>query len=305
MIILNRYGAAIAALLATIPPSLAGDKGSAQGAPAGVVIDIQSPDATKTPAIKIKRGDKFYPLRQQEILYAGDELIFPPDAGDKTKVEVLVDAKQRVTLDPRKPKLPNTAWSGFEGILPTLVSAYRWLNSGTDEGGLPRNAVSRDVSSERPPTVLPGAQGKLIISTRADPPVWIGWTDGEAPFKVSLSNQGKVIAQVVICADVNSTDDCAREALLSNLPTGSDPIELKVTASDRQNWTATLSREADATASDKNDLGDLGTFLAAVDLLDRGHGEYALESARTLASIRGQYPPARALLERIRKGEIP
>lgn len=59
---------------------------------------ILSSGKPSTPAIQIKRGGKLYPLRQHEILYANDELVFPPEAGSKSSVKVLVDAQRHVTL---------------------------------------------------------------------------------------------------------------------------------------------------------------------------------------------------------------
>jgi hypothetical protein len=165
--------------------------------------------------------------------------------------------------------------------------------------------VSRDVSAELPPSVLPGLKGKLVISDEADPPLWIGWMDGEAPFKVTVSAQGKLITQAEICGGDPPPEDCLREALIANLPAGTDPIEVKVTAADRQQWAKILSRLSIGKAPQGEPLGDLGAFLAAVQLLDQEGGAYALESARILASIRERYPAAQKLLDRMRNGEVP
>ena len=293
--------AMIAFLLSILPGGVV----HAQDAPAGVAIDIE-PREAGTPAIQIKRGGKLYPLRQHEILYANDELVFPPDAGSKSSVKVLVDANRHVTLNAQNTKLPPANWSGFQGLLPKLASAYRWLYSGGagDSEG-PRNAVSRDVSAELPPSVLPGLKGKLVISDEADPPLWIGWTDGEAPFKVIVSAQGKLITQAEICGGDPPPEDCLREALIAKLPAGTDPLEVKVTAADRQQWAKILSRQSIGKAPEGEPLGDLGAFLAAVQLLDQEGGAYALESARILASIRERYPAAQKLLDRMRNGEVP
>lgn len=135
-------------------------------------------------------------------------------------------------------------WSGLQGLLPKLASAYRWLYSGGGgESEGPRNAVSRDISSELAPSALPGVKGKLLISDDAGPPLWIGWTDGEAPFKITVSAQGKLITQAEICGGDPPTEDCLREALLPNLP-GTEPLELKVTAADRQQWATILIRQS-------------------------------------------------------------
>jgi len=277
----------------------------AQDAPAGVAIDIE-PGEAGTPAIQIKRGGKLYPLRQHEILYANDELVFPPEAGSKSSVKVLVDAQRHVTLNAQNTKLPPANWSGLQGLLPKLASAYRWLYSGGAENSEgPRNAVSRDISAELAPSVLPGVKGKLLISDDAGPPLWIGWTDGEAPFKITVSAQGKLITQAEICGGDPPPEDCLREALLPNLPAGTEPLEVKVTAADRQQWAKMLIRQSIPKSPQSEPPGDLGTFLAAVQLLDQEGGEYALESARILASIRERYPAAQKLLERMRNGEVP
>jgi len=293
------------AVIAFLPSILAAGVVRAQDAPAGVAIDIESGEAG-TPAIQIKRGGKLYPLRQHEILYANDELVFPPEAGSKSSVKVLVDATRHVTLNAQNTKLPPASWSGLQGLLPKLASAYRWLYSGGEgESEGPRNAVSRDISAELAPSVLPGVRGKLLISDDADPPLWIGWTDGEAPFKITVSAQGKLITQAEICGGDPPPEDCLREALIPNLPAGTEPLEVKVTAADRQQWAKILSRKSIRKAPQGEPPGDLGAFLAAVQLLDQEGGTYALESARILASIRERYPAAQKLLERMRNGEVP
>lgn len=293
--------AMIGFLLSVLPAGVS----HAQDAPAGVAIDIE-PRETGTPAIQIKRGGKLFPLRQHEILYANDELVFPPEAGGKSSVTVLVDATRHVTLNAQNTKLPPANWSGLQGLLPKLASAYRWLYSGgAGEGEGPRNAVSRDISAELPPSVLPGVKGKLLISDDAGPPLWIGWSDGEAPFKVTVSAQGKLITRAEICGGNPPPEDCLREALIANLPAGTDPLEVKVTGANRQQWAATLSRHPIGKAPQGEPPGDLGIFLAAVQLLDQEGGAYALESARILASIRERYPAAQQLLERMRNGEVP
>ncbi|MEZ5900357.1 MAG: hypothetical protein R3D51_12805 [Hyphomicrobiaceae bacterium] len=275
----------------------------AEEVPAGVAIDIEPKDAGAA-EIQFKRDGKLYPLREHELLYANDELVFPP--GSESSVKVLVDANRQVTLNAQHTKLPPANWSGLQGLLPRFASAYRWLYSrGTSDNEGPRNAVSRELSAELPPSVLPGLRGNLVISNDADPPLWIGWTEGEAPFTVTVSAQGKLISQAEICGDDPPPEDCLREALITNLPAGTDALEVKVTAADRQQCTKTLSRQFIAKAPQDEPLGDLGAFLAAVQLLDQDDGAYALESARILASIRERYPAAQKLLDRMRDGEVP
>jgi hypothetical protein len=293
------------AMIVFLLSALPGGVVHAQDAPAGVAIDIEPRDAG-TPAIQIKRGGKLYPLREHEILYANDELVFPPGASSKSSVKVLIDAKDHVTLNAQNPRLPPSSWSGFQGLLPKLSSAYRWLYAGGEgDGEGPRNALSRDVSSDLPPSALPGLKGQLVVSDEADPPLWIGWINGEPPFKVTVSAHGKLITQAEICGGDPPPEDCLREAIIANLPAGSDPLEVKVTAADWQQWAKVLSRQPVDKAPQDEPLGDLGAFLAAVQLLDKEDGAYALESARILASMRERYPAAQKLLDRMRNGEVP
>lgn len=283
----------------------------AQSQPAGVVVDYQPrTTAAGMPAIHIKRGANLYPVREHEVIYDGDEFVFTTGGGSEPFVTALIDAKTQIKLNPNNPTMPKHSWPDLQKVLPKLVAAYRWINSGrSSEGGVPRSAVSRGlVEDAMPPiAVLPRYGGKLLISDDGRRPLWLGWSGGTPPFKVRATNAGKVVAELQVCPGPADAA-CTREALLPGLGNGAEPIELMVKDANELSWSATVARaavEADGGEADTASLGELGSFLHATELLDRGRGEYVLESARELAAISHRYPAARALLDQIRDGQIP
>jgi hypothetical protein len=273
--------------------------------PAGVVLDYQ-PRAMKSgkPAIYILRAGKRYPVREHEILYSGDTFEFEPVGDTTPSVTALIDADTKVTISPDKPKLPDKSWAGLEQLLPRLMSAYRWINSsgaGASEG--PRNAVSRGDDEEMPLSALPRTHGRLALSGSTQMPLWIGWTGGKPPFKVATLASGKTLGEVDVCADAAVA--CVREATVPASVEG--PITLQISTAENKSWSVVLERRDTMSASGSiaAAAGDLGQFLAAIDLLDEGRGEMVLESARILAAMQSRYPPARAVLDHIRDGVIP
>lgn len=266
----------------------------------GVIVDY-GPKGPGAPATQILRGGKYYPVRQQEILYPGDKFVFTPGSSDETFVKVLVNATSEISLSPKSPDLPTSFWDGFRSYLPKLVSAYRWINSGGGEKeNLPRNAVSRgDGDESAAPAVLPKGPTRLEIST-ADGPVWVGWQSGKAPFVVTASVQGKVLAEAEVCK--NPSEPCPHEATLTGIGAGADAVEIKVASANGKSWSGKLERKELAPAAD---AGNLTRFLRGTELLDKGRGNLVLESAREFVAIEKQYPPARALLDLIKKGEVP
>lgn len=277
----------------------------------GLVTDYQ-PRTPKggTPAVTIKRNGQVVQVREHEIVYAGDVFVFASPAPPKASVEVLVGADTSVTLDPDRPSLPSrSTWVALQSITPRLVSAYRWINpsSGGDKAA-PSHAISRGDGDNAPLAVLPEMRGKLTISTAGAAPLWIGWAGGKPPFVVSVSAGERLVKEARVCEAPVAATGCVREALLNGIGDGDASLTLSVTDAAGASWKAILVRSAIARAGDGGDAKDLGklrVFLDAVALLDRGRGDYVLESARELSAIAGSYKPARELLDLIRMGQVP
>jgi hypothetical protein len=291
---------AVAALVATAVPVTASPE------LIGIVLDFKPRKLeTGKPAIVILRNGKTYPVREHEMIYQGDKFVFDKSLGTDANVKALVDSSSVVTVTAAQPELPSHTWPSLQGVAAKLVTAYRWINpSGGEDKSAPRNAISR---GDEALSVLPNVRAKLMISDKGNVPLWIGWTGGKAPFVVTLSTGGKKIGETRLC-DHGPDQDCSREVTFENVDEGPDALQLSVASADGASWSQALARTAvvsDAVASNGAELGQLGLFLQGTELLEKGHGEFVLESARKFSSIAKDYPPARVLLDYIRDGKIP
>lgn len=274
----------------------------------GIVTDYQPRfERNGIPAVGFRRDGKLYPLRENEIIYEGDEIVFTVDRETKAFAKILVDATTEIRLDPSRTGLPHPRWPVLQALWPQLVAAYRWMHSASssDDAEL-ENAVSRGLDDGEVLSVLPNASGGLIISESSADPLWLGWEGGAPPFTLTASSNGKVIAKSVVCAKV-AEKACRREGTI-DLNGASGDIEVMLDSADGTSWTGRIKRAPIAWTGQLADVsaaGNLGRFLRATDLLDRGHGEYVLESARELVPIAPNFPPARTLLDHIRDGKVP
>jgi hypothetical protein len=276
----------------------------------GVVVDYKPRSRGSEEAlISIERNGKRIPVKEHEILYEGDRLVFAETAGPDAYVKALVGAHKKIILDPAHSAVPGASWPFLQSMVPKLIAAYRWVNAAAgDDNSEPRNAVSRGALDESEDlTVLPKAHDILVISNTDQSPLWFGWTGGTPPFKVSITENGKVRQEIDVCKD-GSEDGCVREVMLVGTVEADRPITLSILSSDNSSWSrdvksAALAEDNDLSASKK--LGSLGVFLHATELLDRDAGTYVLESARELATISSDYPPARTLLDEIKSGQVP
>ena len=278
----------------------------AEEEPTGIVLDYKPRHpATAEPAITIKNNGQVRPIRDHEIIRGGDHFIFADGLSRTAFVRVLVGANAWVDLTPSQPDLPSHSWPSLQALVPSLVAAYRWINTASSsEKPALRSALSR---GDEVFSILPKVQVKLIISNRGTAPLWLGWRGGQPPFSVSATSGGKTLSQQSVCEQA-APPACVREALISAPAAGDDPLTIVVTSADGGSWSQTLTRRTikpRAAAASADDLGNLGRLLEATELLDRGHGDYVLESARLLAEIAKDYPPARILLDRIRDGDVP
>jgi hypothetical protein len=275
----------------------------------GVVIDYWPRGESSGKAfISIRRDGESIPVKEHEILKEGDRLVFAEDADPKAFVKALIGAGNVVTLNRQSDRVPETSWPFLQSIIPKLLAAYHWVNAtaGVDNSG-PRNAISRGALDEIDFAVLPKAQKTLIISSQSKSPLWIGWAGGIPPFKVSLAENGKVRQLVDVCKNGSETG-CVRETIIGENTDATGPLTLSIESSDGSSWSGNI--ESDVIAEEKGlaapeQLGSLGVFLHATGLLDRDPGTYVLESARELATISGDYPPARTLLDEIKSGQVP
>lgn len=274
----------------------------------GVVIDFQPRKVEGRPAVMLTHNGEPHRVREHDLIYEGDQITFDPAAPSTAYMKALVDHEKTITLDPAHPDVPQQSWPFLQSLVPKLLVAYRWINSakGADDGEV-RNALSRDTGGEvEDLSVLPHAGPALAISQTGTEPLWIAWTGGIAPFTVSLAAAGQPPSDVKVCGDgVEKT--CKREAAVA-VPAGDQPFTLTVKSSDGAAWTKKVDRVAiawEGELADVGKLGELGIFLRATELLDRNSGEYVLESARELAGIAPDYPPARTLLNRIQAGSLP
>jgi hypothetical protein len=277
----------------------------------GIVIDFSPRGTVKgKPLFSIDREGRFYAVKENEIVYKGDRINFAEGAKpNDTFVAILVAADKVITLKPPNGELPAQEWSLLQALWPRLASAYRWINPPSSDESKLENALSRGDDGDDAGdalSVLPNVRRPLVISDASDKPLWLGWRGGAPPFTLTVAAQGKQLSQTVVCANTKPAD-CVREATIQIGQADGD-IQLALTAGDKATWTQLVARKPIAWKADLADvapLGKLGPFLRATDLLDRGHGEFVLESARELAPVASTYPPARSMLNQIRDGQIP
>lgn len=273
----------------------------------GIIVDFGPRGKVhgKLPFTVQRVGQTPLMVRESEIMYAGDTIAFDDTADPhSTFVDVLVSGDKVVRLDPNNRTLPDQEWGVWQVLWPRLVAAYRWVASSPEDDAKLENAVSRGVDDAL--TVLPNVRRPLIISDDSKTPLWLGWHGGKPPFTLTAAADGKQIAQVIVCP-TGGAQDCNREATLPVGDAGRE-IELSVTGADGATWKKQIVRQPIAWRGELVDvgpLGRLGPFLRATDLLDRGHGEYVLESARLLNSASPPDPLSRTLLKQIRDGQIP
>ena len=275
----------------------------------GVVTDYTPrPAKTGKPLIWIVRGNDRIPVKDHELLFEGDRLAFDERAGPDACVKALVNANDEVKLDRQHDTVPDPSWAFLQTIMPKLVAAYRWVNATKGEDkGLRRNALSRELDDDGDQlSVFPGAAKTLTIAAGSRDPLWIAWTGGLAPFAVSLERDGKVVDEVTVCE--TKAADCVRQAQVTVADTDGKPLTLKVTSASGASWTRQLEAAPITWSEDlakADQLGSLGIFLRATDLLDRDQSRFVLESARELATISAAYPPARTMLETLQDGAHP
>ena len=272
----------------------------------GIVLDFQPRRlVTGKPAIAILRNATSYPVREHEIIYQGDQFVFDKSLAADAHVDVLTGSDSVVTVKAAHPELPASTWPSLRNVAAKLVTAYRWINSSSGEDkSVPRSAISR---GDKMFAVLPGVRAKLTISDKGNAPLWIGWSGGKAPFVVTLSKDDKKISELHIC-EHSAEADCIHEAVFQNIGDGAEPLQLSVVSAQGASWSRTLSRTpivTDATGPNGSDLGKLAIFLRGTELLDKGRGDFILESARTFVEIAKSYPPARVMLDEIREGKVP
>lgn len=283
---------------------------NAEGRIVGIVVDYSPRTAAAgNMPVTILRNGASLPVKEHELLYEGDRILFAEGAGPKAYVKALVDKEEEIILDPGHNTVPKQRWPFLQSLAPKLLSAYRWVNTpaGVDNSE-PRNALSRGGNDEEDDlTIFPKASETLTVSDDSKDPLWVGWTGGNPPFSVSIVQDGKVLQQVDVCKD-GSEARCLREATLSAVSAATGTLTLSVRSSDGALWSRKVKKAsiaADKKLASPDQLGSLGVFLRATELLDRDAGAYMLESARELATISSVYPPARTLLDNMKNGQVP
>src|SRR5690348_14210113 len=112
----------------------------------GIVVDYQPRARVAGKAVCfIKRTDEsdMHPVREHEMIYEGDRIIFDAAAGPNAFVKALVASREAVTIDPAHPEFPKQSRSFLASWVPKLLAAYRWINPASEEVDEPRNALSR------------------------------------------------------------------------------------------------------------------------------------------------------------------
>ena len=274
-------------------------------APQAWVVEVQPRSVSQPLAAGIVRGGGEQPVLLWQPLYAGDHL-FARGSGAMLVIEL--STQERVTLDPdhRREFTVEGDSNLLSALLPTLTNNMRWSNSAQLKNiQVPRDSIGRG-DGKQPLTVLNSVRDPLKFSSSGGP-LWVGWSGGQAPFKVVIETAGQDLAAMAVCDHIGSVD-CVREATLS--PAGNLPATFTMKITDATG--AVVVRHGVVASGEAGSPGpnssprDVDQFSAIVAMVDRGGGRaWALEAARRLVPPQAKFPPARAMLDGLRDGLLP
>lgn len=277
-----RLTALLAALLWTLPhlPAVAAD-----GAPAGYVVDVALAGEDAERKTAIARGGQELPPKLMMPVFEGDAVFLrSPESrirlelGDGEVVDIggdllRYDVKGEIDTG-------DDTWS--------ILTAIGGILGGTGDVSAPDNMVSRgDDGALAAPMARRG--GSYVLKGTSQ--VWLGWTGGEAPFRVSLGKDG-VPSEV-------------KERSIS-LPLDGQQDRINLVIRDaRDHRVDVWLRRTDTLPALPADLAarpdSIGKRLAiAAWLTSVDDGSWSIAAAQDLAA--GMQPAERALLDQLRQG---
>ena len=258
---------------------------AAEGAPAGYVVDVAlaGEDAERKTAI-VRGGQELVPKLMMPVFEGDAVFLRSPESrirlelGDGEVVDVggdLVRYDVKGEID-----TGDDTWS--------ILTAIGGILGGNGDVSVPDNMVSRgDDGALAAPIARRGGSHVL----RGTPQVWLGWTGGEAPFRVSLGKDGGPIE--------------VSERSVS-LPLDGQQDRITVVIRDARDHRVDVRlRMVDALPALPADLAarpdSTGKRLAvAAWLSGLDDGAWSIAAAQTLAA--GMQPADQALLDQLRKG---
>jgi len=259
---------------------------AAEPSPAAYITAIELTGKDSAEGTAIRRNGALLAPRLLMALYAGDE-VFLREATSRIVIET-GDGAEQVIAGGASLTLTDgpAADGGLWDILDTVAEA---LGGGADETA-PDNMMTRDDGEGlRIPMAIRGANHLA----RTGGPVWIAWSGGAAPFRISVSAGGTVTVQDGVTR---------REASLDLPATPSSRIRVKIEDAGGRTETILFRLQDEpprhALTRDRGITGEIAhaAWLTAVD-----DGRWTFEAARQLRNANGS-PAAAALLARIALG---
>jgi hypothetical protein len=279
-------------------------------APQAWIVEVQPRVPASPLASGIARNGKEKPALLLEPLYAGDRL-FARDPAARIVIETA--DRERITIDSLH---PTYTVEGASGALASTVEALsltmKWANSAqlarvarpVDSIGRTTNDEAGNEENSNPMALLENTRDPLKIAPIGGP-LWIGWSGGKPPFRITLSDGSQEPLSVLACEGHETS--CPREVVLilpSPPPALATLTVVDATGSNVTRKLAAITEKAPPPV--KADLADIDQLIAIVEIVDRGGGRaWSLEAARRLLPLADRFPPARAMLDGFRDGALP
>jgi hypothetical protein len=262
---------------------------AAEPAPAAYVTAVELTGADSSEGT-IRRDGALLRPKLLMGLYTGDE-IFLREAGSRIAIEaadgvehVISGANARFTV--ADDTVPG---DGLWGMLDAVSEA---IGGGSDEV-IPDNMITRDDGQTlRIPMAVKGANHVV----RSGGPIWIAWSGGTAPFRVTIS-AGET---VTLLEGLNE-----REALVDVPSAAKSRFRVKVEDAGGRTDTILirLEEKRPEPTTGGSAVGGLMREIAYASWLTRPDGgSWSIEAARLLKPRAGGHAAARLLLARIAEG---
>lgn len=264
---------------------------AAESSPAAYITEVTLTGQDRTEGTAIRREGALLRPRLLMALYAGDEIVLR-EAASRIVIETEGGSEQVVTGAQAVHKVMGdiAADDGLWGLLDAVADA---IGGGSDEA-VPDNMMTRDDGKGlRIPMAANGANHLV----RSNSPVWIAWSGGAAPFRVTVSagEEVKVIEGIT-----------GHEANVSVPPAAASRFRVKVEDAGGRTDTI-LFRLRDerpepphgATEQARGLASDLAYAAWLTGLED---GSWTIEAARMLTEQSGSGGAASLLRERIAAG---
>lgn len=262
---------------------------AAEPAAAAYITALELKGADSSEGTAIKRNGALLRPKLLMGLYAGDE-IFLREAGSRIAIEAADGVEHVISGANARFTVTDVPGDGLWGILDAVSDA---ISGGTDEA-IPDNMMTRDDGQAlRIPMAIKGANHIV----RNGGPIWIAWSGGTAPFRMSVSAGETVTLRDGLIE---------REASIDLPPAAKSRFRVKV--EDAGGRTDTIlfrieeKRPEPPTGDGSSSGGVMKDIAYAAWLTGLEDGSWSIEAALLLKPHASGNAAARLLLARIAEG---